>query len=244
MSSTPSSTVCACSRTETSARRSWRRSRTPTCWSGGRGTSGAGEGSTAPRRSLPCRRGSPTTPPRRWRAPSSGNRAPPSTCAAPSWMAASSSSPPPRARRDAMWRRSWAPPSSTSSTPSSASRRACHWRSAGGRWSSVDEMQSMPGVDYESMLSELGKYGASFVLATPVPRQARRPLPLHAEHPPRQRGLPRRLPGGGCRRPGARPGAGARPRLRGGHRLPPRPPLLRARHGGHGAHAGLLREGA
>ena len=30
----------------------------------------------------------------------------------------------------------------------------------------VDEMQSMPGVDYESMLSELGKYGASFVLAT------------------------------------------------------------------------------
>ena len=30
----------------------------------------------------------------------------------------------------------------------------------------VDEMQSMPGVDYESMLSELGKFGASFVLAT------------------------------------------------------------------------------
>ena len=30
----------------------------------------------------------------------------------------------------------------------------------------VDEMQSMPGVDYESMLSDLGKYGASFVLAT------------------------------------------------------------------------------
>ena len=29
----------------------------------------------------------------------------------------------------------------------------------------VDEMQSMPGVDYESMLSELGKYGASFILA-------------------------------------------------------------------------------
>ena len=25
----------------------------------------------------------------------------------------------------------------------------------------VDEMQSMPGVDYESMLSELGKFGAS-----------------------------------------------------------------------------------
>ena len=30
----------------------------------------------------------------------------------------------------------------------------------------VDEMQTMPGVDYESMLSELGKFGASFVLAT------------------------------------------------------------------------------
>ena len=30
----------------------------------------------------------------------------------------------------------------------------------------VDEMQSIPGVDYESMLSELGKFGASFVLAT------------------------------------------------------------------------------
>ncbi len=30
----------------------------------------------------------------------------------------------------------------------------------------VDEMQSMPGVDYESMLSELGKFGAAFILAT------------------------------------------------------------------------------
>ena len=30
----------------------------------------------------------------------------------------------------------------------------------------VDEMQSMPGVDYESMLSELGKFGASFIPAT------------------------------------------------------------------------------
>ena len=30
----------------------------------------------------------------------------------------------------------------------------------------VDEMQTMPGVDYEAMLSELGKFGASFVLAT------------------------------------------------------------------------------
>ena len=30
----------------------------------------------------------------------------------------------------------------------------------------VDEMQATPGVDYESMLSELGKFGASFILAT------------------------------------------------------------------------------
>ena len=30
----------------------------------------------------------------------------------------------------------------------------------------VDEMQSMPGVDYETMLSELGKFGALFILAT------------------------------------------------------------------------------
>ncbi|MCY4617793.1 MAG: type IV secretion system DNA-binding domain-containing protein [Chloroflexi bacterium] len=30
----------------------------------------------------------------------------------------------------------------------------------------VDEMQTIPGVDFESMLSELGKYGAAFVLAT------------------------------------------------------------------------------
>ena len=30
----------------------------------------------------------------------------------------------------------------------------------------VDEMQTIPGVEFESLLSELGKYGASFVLAT------------------------------------------------------------------------------
>ena len=30
----------------------------------------------------------------------------------------------------------------------------------------VDEMQAMPGVDYESMLGELGKFGASLFLAT------------------------------------------------------------------------------
>ncbi|MYD16544.1 MAG: type IV secretion system DNA-binding domain-containing protein, partial [Chloroflexi bacterium] len=30
----------------------------------------------------------------------------------------------------------------------------------------VDEMQTIPGVEFESMLSELGKYGAAFLLAT------------------------------------------------------------------------------
>ena len=30
----------------------------------------------------------------------------------------------------------------------------------------VDEMQTIPGVEFEAMLSELGKFGASFVLAT------------------------------------------------------------------------------
>ena len=30
----------------------------------------------------------------------------------------------------------------------------------------VDEMQALPGVDYGGMLSELGKFGASFILAT------------------------------------------------------------------------------
>ena len=34
----------------------------------------------------------------------------------------------------------------------------------------VDNMQSMPGVDYESMLSDLGQFGASFTLATSASR--------------------------------------------------------------------------
>ena len=36
----------------------------------------------------------------------------------------------------------------------------------GGALVVVDELQSMPGEDYESTLSELGKFGASLVLAT------------------------------------------------------------------------------
>ena len=138
----------------------------PTCWTGGRATSGAGEGSTAPRPSRPCRRASPTTPPPSGRAPSSASPAPPSTCAAPSSTAASSSSPPPRARPGATWPPSWARPSSISSTAVIREQERLPLDQRRGALVVVDEMQSMPGVDYESMLSELGKYGASFVLAT------------------------------------------------------------------------------
>lgn len=41
-----------------------------------------------------------------------------------------------------------------------------HAESRRGALVVVDEMQTMPGLDYESMLSELGKFGASFILAT------------------------------------------------------------------------------
>ena len=36
----------------------------------------------------------------------------------------------------------------------------------------VDNMQSMPGVDYESMLSDLGQFGASFTPWSPRPPAA------------------------------------------------------------------------
>ena len=107
----------------------------------------------------------------------------------------------------------------------------------------VDEMQSMPGVDYESMLSGAGQVRGLVRARHAEPRQARGPLAHDAQHPPCQRRLPRRLPGGRRRRPAARLGAGPRPHLCRGHRLPPGAPLLRARHGGNGAHAHLLDEG-
>ena len=108
----------------------------------------------------------------------------------------------------------------------------------------VDEMQSMPGVDYESMLSELGKFGASFVLATQsldklddLSRTMRNTLLANV-------GCLAifQVAGSDARQLvwGARP----RPHLRGGHRLPPGPPLLRARHRGKRARARLLHEGA
>ena len=73
--------AAACSATSASAWGCSGASPTPTCWSGGRATSGAGAASTPPRRSRPCRRGSPTTPRRGGRAPSSASAAPPSTAA-------------------------------------------------------------------------------------------------------------------------------------------------------------------
>ena len=107
----------------------------------------------------------------------------------------------------------------------------------------VDEMQAMPGVDYESMLSELGQVRGQLHSRYPEPGQAGRPLRHHAGHAPGQRGVPGGVPGGGLRRPaahrGARPGAGDR----GGPGVPAGAPLLRACHRGRGADGHLLHEG-
>ena len=78
----------------------------------------------------------------------------------------------------------------------------------------------------------------------PEPRQAGRPLPHHAGHHPGQRRLPGRLPGGGERRQDAGVGAGQGSGERGRHSVAARPPLLRPRHRGQGAHARLLHDGA
>ena len=107
----------------------------------------------------------------------------------------------------------------------------------------VDEMQSMPGVDYESMLSELGQVRGVLRPGNPEPRQAGRPLPHHARHHPGQRGLPGRLPGGGQRCPPPRLGAGQGAGDRGRHHVPAGPPMLRPRHRGNGADGRLLHEG-
>ena len=107
----------------------------------------------------------------------------------------------------------------------------------------VDEMQSMPGVDYESMLSELGKFGASFVLATQslaklddLSRTMRDTL----------------LANVGCLAVFQVAWNDARTLVweLGKDRVseddivfPARPPLLRPRHRGQGAHARLLDDG-
>ena len=108
----------------------------------------------------------------------------------------------------------------------------------------VDEMQTMPGVDYESMLSELGKFGASFILATQslaklddLSRTMRDTLLANV-------GCLGRLPGGRLRRPPPGLGDGEGPGDRGGHRFPASAPLLRPRHRGQGADGCLLDGGA
>ena len=74
----------------------------------------------------------------------------------------------------------------------------------------------------------------------PEPGQTRRPLPHHAGHHPRQRGVSRRLPGGRVGRPSAGVGAGQGAGDRGRHHLAARAPLLRQGHGGQGADGRLL----
>ena len=106
----------------------------------------------------------------------------------------------------------------------------------------VDEMQSMPGVDYESML-RAGQVRRVLRPRHPEPRQAGRPLPHHARHPAGQRRMPRRLPGRWQRRQDAGVGAGQGARDRGRHHLAARPPLLRPRHRGDGADVRLLDDG-
>ena len=107
----------------------------------------------------------------------------------------------------------------------------------------VDEMQSMPGVDYESMLSELGQVRGVPGPGHPEPGQAGRPLPHHARHHPGQRRLPGGVPGVGRRRQAARRGAGPGAGGRGGPGVPAGAPVLRAGHGGRGAAAHLLHAG-
>ena len=109
----------------------------------------------------------------------------------------------------------------------------------------VDEMQSMPGVDYESMLSELGQVRrVSFILATQSLAKLDDLSPTIAGHHPGQRGLPGGVPGGGQRRPSTGVGAGQGEGVRGRHHVAGRAPLLRPGHCGKGADARLLHDGA
>ena len=108
----------------------------------------------------------------------------------------------------------------------------------------VDEMQAMTGVDYESMLGELGKFGASLFLATQgldklddLSQTLRGTLLSNV-------GCLAVFQGGGrgCEAPrmGARQGS----RIRGRRHLPGGAPLLRAGDRRRGAPSCLLNEGA
>ena len=112
-------------------------------------------------------------------------------------------------------------------------------RSRGGGRDAVDARRGL-----REHVVRAGQVRGQLRAGHPEPRQARRPLPHHAGHPPRQRRVPGRLPGGGERRQTPRVGAGQGPGERGRHRVPAGPPLLRSRHRGQGAHARLLDDGA
>ena len=112
-------------------------------------------------------------------------------------------------------------------------------RRAGGR--GRDAVDARRGLRVDALRA--GQVRGVVRAGNPEPRQAGRPLPHHARHHPRQRGMPGRLPGGRQRRQDAGVGAGQGPGERGRHRVPARPPLLRPRHRGQGAHARLLDDG-
>ena len=107
----------------------------------------------------------------------------------------------------------------------------------------VDEMQSMPGVDYESMFVGVGQVRRVLHSRHPEPGQTGRPLPYHAGHHPSQRGLPGGVPSGRERRPPAGVGAGQGPGQRGRHHLAAGASLLRAGHGGDRPPARLFHDG-
>ena len=104
----------------------------------------------------------------------------------------------------------------------------------------VDEMQSMPRRGLRVDAQRAGQVRRVLRAGDPEPGQARRPLPHHARHPARQRGMPGRLPGSRFRRPPPCVGAGQGPGDRGGRRVAPRPPMLRQSHRRHGADGRLL----
>ena len=104
----------------------------------------------------------------------------------------------------------------------------------------VAEMQSMPGVDYETMLSELGKFGASFVLATQSLAKLSDLSRTMQDTLLANIGCLCVFQVAGGRRPDPGLGAGQGPGVRGRHHLPARPPLLRQGHRGHRANARLL----
>ena len=107
----------------------------------------------------------------------------------------------------------------------------------------VDEMQSLPGVDYESMLSELGKYGASFILATQSLAKLDDLSPTMRDTILANVGCLAVFQVAGKRRPPAGVGTGQGPGVRGRHRVPAGASLLRPGHRGDRADARLLHDG-